>query len=108
MFDLSAWAPGDICPTLVLVDRPVLVDGHQAFFGAGGGRMTGIPLAVAAGGLRVDAWMPGRQRLWLRVRDGSWLAGIELTGRSSNRRSTMPLQLWLPPWCFVLPSQHHD
>lgn len=93
-------------PTLVLVDRPVMVDGIQAFCGAGGGRMSSVPMGVRSAGLRVDPWMPARQRLWLRVRDGSWLAGVELTAHSGNGASQLGMQLWLPPTGFVLESDH--
>lgn len=106
MFDTSEWDGEGLYPTLIEVDRPVLVDGLQAFFGAGGALMTGVPLGIRHAGFRVDPWMPARQRLWLRVRDGSWLGGLELEGRSSNGYSRMPMQLWLPPTAFVLPSQH--
>ncbi|SLI00810.1 Uncharacterised protein [Mycobacteroides abscessus subsp. abscessus] len=93
-------------PTLVAVDRPVLVDGLQAFFGAGGGRMSGVPMGVRSGGLRIEPWMVARQLLWLRVRDGSWLAGVELEAQSGNGASRMPMQLWLPPTALILETDH--
>ncbi len=93
-------------PSLVAVDRPVMVDGLQAFCGAGGGLMSGVPLGVRSGGLRVDPWMPARQHLWLRVCDGSWLAGVELEGCSGNGASRMRMQLWLPPTAFTLDANH--
>lgn len=106
MFDVMGWDSSGMYPTLVAVDRPVLVDGLQAFSGAGGGRMSGVPMGVRSAGLAVDPWMAARQLLWLRVRDGSWLAGIELEARSGNGVSHLRMQLWLPPTAFVLESDH--
>ncbi|MFV8279775.1 hypothetical protein ACNQPY_26225 [Mycobacteroides abscessus] len=106
MFDVAGWDSSGMYPTLVAADRPVMIDGLRAFFGAGGGLMSGVPLGVRSAGLRVDPWMPGRQRLWLRVRDGSWLAGVELVAESGNGSSRLNMQLWLPPTAFVLDSAH--
>ncbi|OHU76133.1 hypothetical protein [Mycobacteroides chelonae] len=106
MFDTTDWCSSGMYPSLVAVDRPVMVDGLQAFFGAGGGLMSGVPLGVRSGGLRVEPWMPGRQHLWLRVRDGSWLAGVELEAHSGNGTSHLRMQLWLPPKAFILDADH--
>lgn len=41
MFDTTGWDGEGVYPTLIHVDRPVFVDGLKAFFGSGGGLMTG-------------------------------------------------------------------
>ncbi len=84
-------------PTLRPVDRAVTVDGHQAFPSVGLRRLTGVSMATRAYGLRVDPMMDGQLRVWLAVFDGTWLGGVDVVMHSGNRRSELPMRLWLPP-----------
>lgn len=52
---------------------------------------------VKSGGLRLEPSMPARQIAWIRRADGGWLALVMMNASSANGRSTVTMQLWLPP-----------
>lgn len=82
-------------PTLFSCDRPVVVD--TSWLPASGTRRDELAMWIKSGGLQLDYKMPGQQRAWIRRSDGSWVAVVELTAHSGNRRSSLTATLWLPP-----------
>ncbi len=41
--------------------------------------------------------MPAQQVAWVRRSDGGWVAVVAMPARSGNGRSSLTMQLWLPP-----------
>lgn len=63
--EFSGWVSPDGHPTLFRTDRQVWVD-FQGLYPGLGQSMTGVPLWCRSGGARLEPWMEGRQRAWLR------------------------------------------
>lgn len=93
MFD--KWESIEGYPTLFPCDRPVVVD--MGWLPPSGIRRDELAMWIKSGGLHLDYEMPGRQLAWVRRADGSWVAVVELTAHSGNRRSSLTATLWLPP-----------
>lgn len=102
MFDrFPRWQSAAESPTLFRVQRPVLVNPAAAFPGVAGSiNLAGVPLGIRAGGLAFEPFMEGQQVAWFRCHNGNYIAVVELTAHSANRRSEVDMQLWLPPNAF--------
>lgn len=96
---LANWAeplPG--APTVRYLERPVpvfvdvsrVLPGNAAFT-----RADNFPLRVRAGGIQLEAQIPGTLSCWLRVADGRWLAQVCVPARSANGCSELDLWLWV-------------
>jgi hypothetical protein len=90
------WHDDPKYPTLYRINRDVVVD-IARLFPASGGRRDELPLWVKSCGLRLEPSMPARQLGWIRRADGGWLAVVVMPASSANGRSTLNMQLWLPP-----------
>jgi hypothetical protein len=90
------WQDDPEYPTLYRVDRDVTVDVAR-LFPANAGRRDELPLWVKSFGLRLEPSMRARQLAWIRRADGGWLAIVAMPASSANGRSTLTMQLWLPP-----------
>jgi hypothetical protein len=98
--DFTDWPDTGPYRTVFRVDsRPVWVDMLRVFPGLGScaRRQDQLPLYVTGGGLRLDPWMEGALRAWLRRADGGWLALVTVPTCSTNRASQLHLQLWVEP-----------
>ncbi|BCI84407.1 hypothetical protein MTY66_60320 [Mycolicibacterium sp. TY66] len=92
MFD--TWENIDGYATLFPCDRPVMV--NTSWLPTSGTRRDKLAMWIKSGGLHLDYEMPGRQLAWVRRSDGSWIAVVELTAHSGNKRSALTATLWLP------------
>jgi len=90
----EAWENIDGYTTLFPCDRPVMV--NTSWLPASGTRRDKLAMWIKSSGLHLDYEMPGRQIAWVRRSDGSWIAVVELTARSGNKRSSLTATLWLP------------
>lgn len=45
--------------------------------------------------------MAGRQRAWIRLNTGAWLAAVDVPAGSANGRCRITMQLWLEPDAFT-------
>ncbi|MDO2394798.1 hypothetical protein QRB38_13355 [Mycobacterium avium subsp. hominissuis] len=98
--DFTGWSATGPYRTLFRVDRrPVWIDMLRVFPGLGscGRRQDQLPLWVKGGGLRLEPWMEGTLRAWLRRADGGWLAWVCVPASSTNGVAQLPLQLWVEP-----------
>ena len=94
MFD--EWRDEPAYPILYRVNRPVVVDTSRVF-PPSGTRRDELALWVKSFGLQLNPSMPARQLAWIRRADGGWLAAVEMPARSANGRSSLSMELWLPP-----------
>lgn len=94
------WLADDY-PTLMQVDREVLVDITQVF-PPSGIRKDELALGLKAGGLWLEPSMVARQIAWLRRADGEWLGCLQMPASSANKRSKLLMTLWLPPHAFTV------
>lgn len=95
MFD--SWQNDPAYPTLYRRHEHVLVDSAVAFPSVGTRRLTGVVMAYRANGLRIEPQMPAELVAWVRCYDGSFLAVVNMRVSSANGRSSVTMQLWLPP-----------
>lgn len=91
----ETWENIDGYTTLFPCDRPVMV--NTGWLPASGTRRDKLAMWIKSSGLHLDYEMPGRQIAWVRRSDGSWIAVVELTAHSGNKRSSLTATLWLPP-----------
>lgn len=96
---LEGWEePFPGVPTMRYLERPVAVFVDMSRVLPGGAafaRADALPLRVRAGGIQLEAQMPGSLSCWLRVADGRWLAQVCVPARSANRHGELDLWLWV-------------
>lgn len=77
-------------PAAVVVDVAHALPGPSGFT-----RADTLPLRVRAGGIALEAAMPGTLHAWLRATDGRWLAQVCVPASSANGCSQLDLWLWV-------------
>jgi hypothetical protein len=86
--DFSDWhEPWPLTPTLrtLAEPRPVIVDINRVLpLAKHAQRPDRLPLRVLAGGLRLEATMPGKSHAWARLGDGQWLACAKFASLSET------------------------
>lgn len=97
--DLSGWPESGPYRTLFRVERSVWVDMMRVWPGLGScaRRQDELPLFVRGWGLRVEPWMEGTLRAWLRRADGGWIALVFVPAAAANGSARLTLQLWVDP-----------
>jgi len=98
--DFSGWPDTGPYRTLFKVERgPVWVDMMRVFpdLGSRTRRQDELALYVKAEGLRLEPWMEGTIRAWLRRADGGWIAWVLVPAASTNGVARLTLQLWVQP-----------
>jgi hypothetical protein len=93
------WTSSAEYPTAFRVDRDVIVD-IARLFPPSGRRADCIPMWVKVFGVRLEPHMVGRQKVWLRRSEGSFLGLIDLPVTSANGFSQLVMSLWLPSDAF--------
>jgi hypothetical protein len=97
--DFSDWhEPWPLTPTLrtLAEPRPVIVDINRALpLAKHAQRPDRLPLRILAGGLRLEATMPGRLHAWARLVDGQWLACCEIRVTTGDGKTGFDMWLWV-------------
>ncbi|WP_336882771.1 hypothetical protein [Rhodococcus globerulus] len=97
--DFTGWQePWPLTPTLhqLAEPRPVIVEMNRALpLAKNAQRPDRLPLRVLAGGLRLEATMPGKLHAWARLIDGQWLACIEIRVTTGDGKTGLDMWLWV-------------
>lgn len=97
--DFTGWQePWPLMPTLhqLAEPNPVIVEMNRALpLAKNAQRPDWLPLRVLAGGLRLEATMPGKLHAWARLVDGQWLACIEIRVINGDGKTGLDMWLWV-------------